>query len=276
MRGIAFTLSVLVIGAAIGAEQGALMRQNQRLTKSFLTAQSFPKTFDDLSFVQKVEVWQEGYEPFETEYDSNGVCIKYCAYPGMTIEDELDMWDRQTTAAEEQLKKMGVKVSSKSEQNTGGTGLTVTAVATMALDAYNPDIPTLEPLKGTPKITSGYGKRMHPKENKCKSHGALDYRAAVGTNVYAPANGTVKSVFYNAKCGNGLKITHGGGFETGYCHLSNVSVSQGDTVSVGQVVAKTGNTGTSDGPHLHYVTKYNGTVINPGALTGRTKAASGC
>ena len=264
-------MSVLVATAAIGVEQGALMRQNQRLTSSFLTAQKFPKTFDDLSFVQKVEVWQEGYEPFETEYDSNGVCIKYCAYPGMTIEDELDMWDRQTKAAKEYLEKIGGPVKPLPSPSSKDPW-------EILLGEYNPnDIPKREPLLGKPEIVSGFGERLHPIYRICRPQGALDYRAAVGTNVYAPANGTVKSVFNDDQCGKGLKITHKNPkFETVYCHLSAVTVNRGDTVSIGQIVAKTGNTGTSEGPHLHYVIKYEGQPIDPGALTGRTKAASGC
>lgn len=77
-----------------------------RATNSFLTAQSFPKTFQDLSFVQRVQVIQEGYEPWESEYDSSGKCISGCAYSGITIEDEMDNLNRQTQYANQNLNQV--------------------------------------------------------------------------------------------------------------------------------------------------------------------------
>ena len=260
MKGSVFVLIAGFTTAAIGFEQGALMRQNQRLTKSFLTAQTFPKTFEDLSFADKVAIWQEGYEPFYTEYDSNGVCIKNCAYTGMTIEDELDMWNRQTEHVKQDLKERGIERTFFETDKIVG----------------NESIPMREPLKNEPHISSGFGKRIHPISGQCKLHEGLDYDVLTGTPVYAPANGTVSKIINDSSCGIGLKIQHSNGYETIYCHLSSVLVNLGDDVNLDDTVAYTGNTGGSTGPHLHYAIRHNGIPVDPGALGIRTKAALGC
>ena len=70
---------------------------------SLLQAQSFPKTFNDLSFTDRMAVRAEGYAPFETEYDAQGRCISGCPYTGMTIEDEETAIKRLTDQAHRDL-----------------------------------------------------------------------------------------------------------------------------------------------------------------------------
>lgn len=70
---------------------------------SLLQAQSFPKTFNDLSFTDRMAVRAEGYAPFETEYDAQGRCISGCPYAGMTIEDEETAIKRLTDQAHRDL-----------------------------------------------------------------------------------------------------------------------------------------------------------------------------
>ena len=66
----------------------------------FLSAESFPKTFDDLSFVERVEILREGYAPWESEYDDNGNCVKNCTYHGINIKEERSIIERETAEAE--------------------------------------------------------------------------------------------------------------------------------------------------------------------------------
>ena len=80
---------------------------------------------------------------------------------------------------------------------------------------------------------------------------------------------TVAAVWTDATCGNGLRITHSDGYETVYCHLSQSLVKQGEHVDAGCSVAKTGNSGRTTGPHLHYGIKYNGQYIDPTKMVGR-------
>ena len=84
---------------------------------------------------------------------------------------------------------------------------------------------------------------------------AVDFGAAIGTTVEASAAGTViiaKGSGYNGGYGNYIVINHTDGSQTLYGHLSSLSVSVGDTVSQGQTIAKSGNSGKSTGPHLHF------------------------
>lgn len=84
---------------------------------------------------------------------------------------------------------------------------------------------------------------------------AVDFGAPTGTTVRAAADGTViiaKSSGYNGGYGQYIVINHNNGAQTLYAHLSSVAVSPGQTVSQGETIGKSGNSGRSTGPHLHY------------------------
>jgi len=94
----------------------------------------------------------------------------------------------------------------------------------------------------------------------------LDIGAAMGTNIFAAAEGTVLVAGWNAGgYGNYVVIDHGGGLTTLYAHCSSLNVSAGQKVSRGQVIAKCGSTGMSTGPHLHFEVLQNGAHTNPSA-----------
>jgi murein DD-endopeptidase MepM/ murein hydrolase activator NlpD len=112
-------------------------------------------------------------------------------------------------------------------------------------------------------VTSRFGARFHPVLKYMKDHNGVDYAAAVGTPVWAPADGTVTRASYDPANGNLVCLKHQNGFETCYAHLSKVHVRAGQRVSQKQVIALTGNTGRSTGPHLHYALKRNGGFVNP-------------
>ena len=103
-------------------------------------------------------------------------------------------------------------------------------------------------------VTSSYGWRASPEDGEREFHPGVDLRAAKGTPVRAPADGVVEYAGYHKKSGYGnlLIISHNYGFRTFYGHLDRFAVASGDFVRKGEVVAYTGNTGRSNGPHLHY------------------------
>ena len=88
---------------------------NPLCADSFLTAQQFPKTFEDLSFNSRIEVLREGYMPFEVQYDDNGVCISGCAYRGITIKEDMQAVDEATEEMAELIKEENANPSSPAE-----------------------------------------------------------------------------------------------------------------------------------------------------------------
>ncbi len=95
-------------------------------------------------------------------------------------------------------------------------------------------------------------------------HGGIDFPVSTGSNVYAAGSGTVILVKYlNYSYGFYVMIDHGDGLSTLYAHNSQILVSVGDQVTRGQVIAKSGSTGNSTGPHCHFEVRVNGTQVNP-------------
>ena len=121
------------------------------------------------------------------------------------------------------------------------------------------------PLKYT-FITSSYGGRQHPILGFHKKHQGVDLRAAEGTPVWSVADGTVvKAVKNDRGAGNYLVLRHANGMETYYMHLSKFAdgIRPGLRVQQKQIVAYSGNTGRSTGPHLHYGMKRGGVFVDP-------------
>lgn len=118
------------------------------------------------------------------------------------------------------------------------------------------------PLPGA-KVTSPFGMRVHPVSKRREMHEGVDFSARIGTSVPSVAEGRVKFAGMQNGYGNVIKIVHPGGFETVYAHLSNITVKPGQVVEEGQVIGKTGNTGTSTGPHLHFEFHVAGHLADP-------------
>lgn len=112
-------------------------------------------------------------------------------------------------------------------------------------------------------ITSDFGNRLDPFLGRLALHAGIDFRATVGTRIRATAPGTVTNAGLTGGYGNMVEIDHGNGVSSRYAHLSTVLVKVGDRIKVGDVVAKSGNTGRSTGPHLHYEIRLNGQAVDP-------------
>ena len=123
-------------------------------------------------------------------------------------------------------------------------------------------IPAIVPTKGD-YIGSGFGVRIHPILKIRKMHTGIDFVANTGTPVYATGKGKVVFVGRNGGYGLEVRIDHGFGYRTLYAHLSKVLVKRGQKVKRGDLIAKTGNSGLSTGPHLHYEISHNGKKLNP-------------
>lgn len=100
-------------------------------------------------------------------------------------------------------------------------------------------------------ITSFYGLRPQPIPGASTNHGAIDIGVSY-VPVHAAAAGVIVSAGWMSGYGNYIEIDHGNGYYTAYGHLNSFNVSPGQTVSRGDQIAISGNTGNSSGPHLHY------------------------
>ena len=94
-------------------------------------------------------------------------------------------------------------------------------------------------------------------------HTGLDFCGGVGTEIYAPADGTVVFAGPLTVRGNATMIDHGWGVYSGYMHQSEIKVSAGDKVEAGQLIGLVGNTGRVTGPHLHFEIWAGGVQIDP-------------
>lgn len=120
---------------------------------------------------------------------------------------------------------------------------------------------TVTPVLG--RLTSPYGYRVDPIGGGEDFHVGVDLSAEIGTPVLSFASGTVDFIGESEGYGLYVQIDHGNGIKTFYCHCSQLCVQKGMQVSAGQVIAKTGNTGNTTGPHLHMEMKLNDVLLNP-------------
>jgi len=113
-------------------------------------------------------------------------------------------------------------------------------------------------------VTSEFGYRKNPTGAGMEGHTGIDFGLALGGNVMAAKDGKVLFVRYKQTgYGYHVAIDHGGGLVTLYAHCSEILVTEGQTVSAGDIIAKSGNTGRSTGPHLHFEVIQDGTPQNP-------------
>lgn len=115
-----------------------------------------------------------------------------------------------------------------------------------------------KPVKGG-ITTSGFGDTI----SRTASHNGHDWAVNTGTKVRAAAEGVVELAYFSESYGYNILINHNNGFKTRYAHLSEVKVSKGEKVEQSQVIALSGSTGFSTGPHLHFEVVKGGKRVNP-------------
>lgn len=109
-------------------------------------------------------------------------------------------------------------------------------------------------------------RRLHPVLGYVRPHRGIDLGCDRGTPVFATGDATVEIASergYNGGYGGMVLLNHEFGYKTRYAHLSKVHVKPGDKVVRGQLIAETGNSGISQGPHLHYEVIHKGVPVNP-------------
>lgn len=196
------------------------------------------------------ENWLEEHE--EEVTDENGAVhtkVTYTLRDFDDVMDELDMTDGQQEQAERLL--AGLK--------SGGVPPPSDWTASNVIGWIWP-----LPVKysSASYITCPYGYRIDPIDHTPAFHHGVDIGVPEGTAVYAARDGTVKSIAENSTYGINITL-QSGMYIMRYAHLSRVRVSEGETVKKGDVIARSGNTGRSTGPHLHFEVKCMGQYINP-------------
>lgn len=125
------------------------------------------------------------------------------------------------------------------------------------------NIPAIKPTTGI--LLSGFGMRNHPILGYPRPHNGLDFRADVGDPVLTTGDGKIRFAGKKSTLGNVVIVDHGFGFETLYAHLSGFAdgIRSGVEVKRGQQIAMAGDSGLSEGPHLHYEVHYNKRPVDP-------------
>ena len=269
-------------------------------SESFLTAQSFPKTFDDLSFQKRIDVLEEGYEPFA---DLSAYDILNIVYTDENIDAEI------TADEENSVENGNAAPDDASQTNTDTTPSTTPNQTPAPISTPTPNnsagycqqkaphipqnqtIPIGKPvLVSDYKYCSGYGVRKFgtKKDNHYGFEiGCTD--AHYDRPVFSAADGVVERVQPNRRgssAGNYIVINHQNGFKTYYMHLNTMLVSKGQTVNAGCQIGTIGYTGgakafksqykNDDYPvmrksisHLHYEMHYSGPLQSVTDSTGK-------
>lgn len=122
-------------------------------------------------------------------------------------------------------------------------------------------LPLRWPVRGL--LNSRFGMRPSPWTGESEFHRGLDISAQRGTPVRAPASGVVAFAGNGGEYGNTVILDHGRDLRSLYGHLQEIKVKNGDRIERGEVIALTGNTGRTSGPHLHYEIQIHGQAVDP-------------
>ncbi|MBW8909637.1 MAG: M23 family metallopeptidase [Mesorhizobium sp.] len=123
-------------------------------------------------------------------------------------------------------------------------------------------LPLTNPAPGH-TVTSPFGVRTDPILGTAALHTGMDFRAPIGMPAKVTAAGVVTRAGWAGGYGRMVEVDHGGGFATRYGHLSEIDVVVGQKLAAGDVIGKTGSSGRSTGPHLHYEVRHDGEAVDP-------------
>ncbi|NML05520.1 M23 family metallopeptidase [Sphingomonas sp. G-3-2-10] len=123
-------------------------------------------------------------------------------------------------------------------------------------------IPSMQPVENL-QFTSSFGVRSDPFRGTAAMHAGVDIPGAIGTPIYATADGVVGRSGRYGGYGNLIEVNHGRGIQTRYGHLSKILVPANTRVKRGQLIGLMGSTGRSTGSHLHYEVRVDGKAVNP-------------
>lgn len=123
-------------------------------------------------------------------------------------------------------------------------------------------VPSRKPVDDI-RLTSNFGVRNDPFNGSHRMHQGIDIPGAIGTPIYATADGIVSRAEWAGGYGNLVEINHGNGLQTRYGHMSKLIALPNQRVVRGQLIGLMGSTGRSTGSHLHYEVRIAGSAVSP-------------
>jgi murein DD-endopeptidase MepM/ murein hydrolase activator NlpD len=163
------------------------------------------------------------------------------------------------------LKAFERQIAGESQSNESGAAANITGASAQA-DVVKSPIPKplqVSDVTAPARVSSRFGWRQDPLTGEASFHQGVDLAVAYGRDVKAAADGVVSFAGVQNGYGNTVVIDHQDGRQTRYAHLSQELVRAGDAVTEGQVLGKSGNSGRSTGPHLHFEVLVNGKPVDP-------------
>ncbi len=258
---IAAAIGVSTIAAAVGdyVRMRGLVANPARLARQVAEQQALIESFRNRIGEVRLEVatWQnlhaKIWEPFGPDV---GPARQTKGIGGASVAKSAERVGSRLSAIEE-VDRLAETVDEEGQNLRALERLMARAGKALAL------MPSRWPVRGA--VNSDFGSRLSPWTREAEFHSGLDISADRGTPVRAPAPGTVLFAGAQNEFGLTVILEHGHEIRSLYGHLSKLQVTQGQKVERGQVVAMTGNTGKSSGPHLHYEIMVKGLSVNPRA-----------
>jgi murein DD-endopeptidase MepM/ murein hydrolase activator NlpD len=207
-----------------------------------------------LELQQEEEAQQEARSQLDSLADERQNLVTLAAVRKRSVASEVAEMESLTAAEEAQLEGLILERERELEAQRRAAGI-AGGVESGGPGSFS------WPVTGT--ITSPFGWRSNPFGGGPEFHQGLDIAAPMGTTVTAAAGGTVIMAQWYGGYGNYILIDHGGGYSTGYGHLSAIYVSVGQSVQRGQAVGAIGCTGACTGPHLHFEVRIAGRPVDP-------------
>ncbi|PJC87982.1 peptidase M23 [Vibrio sp. HA2012] len=179
------------------------------------------------------------------------------------LEGDISVKENKLKSVTNRLQDIETFLGGNNENLDVESRLDIAAINTAVRLAILTQIPNGSPVKDA-RISSPFGMRVHPVTKKKTMHRGLDYAVNTGTPIYAPADSVVQIVRKsNQGSGNFLRLSHAFGITSSYSHLKSFKVHTGQFIKKGELVAYSGNSGLTSGPHLHYEIRFVGRALDP-------------
>jgi murein DD-endopeptidase MepM/ murein hydrolase activator NlpD len=204
---------------------------------------------------QEEEAQQEARSQLDSLADERRNLVELTGMRRRSVESEVAQMESLSAAEESALEGLILERERELAAQQRAAGLAGAPPSAGGLGSFS------WPVTGT--ITSPFGWRSNPFGGGPEFHQGLDIAAPSGTTVTAAAAGTILMAQWYGGYGNYILIDHGGGYSTGYGHLSAMYVSVGQSVQRGQAIGAVGSTGESTGPHLHFEVRIAGKPVDP-------------